>query len=169
MDNAEPEDYVSYNAHFKVVICKPCKQCIRPGGAYRHFMQHKNDIASPIRKAIRAYCHTLELVTPDAVRIPTNGRPVPELRIQQGLKCSEPGCGYLCPALATAQTHARTHGWLLRDPPMWSEVYIQVISFTVADRSPFFLVTKPFISKSTPICRIHNPRSRAAKISFQHF
>jgi Orsellinic acid/F9775 biosynthesis cluster protein D len=165
MDN-DPDDYVTYHPQLKVVICQPCKQCIRPGGAYRHLLQHKNDIAQPIRSAIQKYCDALELVEPEDVSIPTDGQPVPGLQIQNGFKCSEPQCANLCSSITTAKNHARTHGWVANKPPMWSEVAIQVSTIAVADTSHSSPATKQSSSKSHPIhsCQLH-----ASKITCHSF
>ena len=81
-------DYVTYNAEYKVLICRQHQFAIPPDGILRHFRDMHKAIPIASRKAIADYSKTLELATPDEVATPSEPvEAVQGLTVVRGFQC----------------------------------------------------------------------------------
>jgi Orsellinic acid/F9775 biosynthesis cluster protein D len=114
-------DYVNYNAKYKVFICRAHKYGITPDYIPRHFRDHHKGTPLPTRQAIVDYSKTLDLAAPDDIAIPTEAvEPIKELCIVDGFRCEYDGCSELRGTYGSMKEHCkRVHEWVTATGVMW--------------------------------------------------
>jgi Orsellinic acid/F9775 biosynthesis cluster protein D len=114
-------DYVTYNAKYKVLICRYHQFAIPPDGILRHFRDMHKAIPITTRKAIADYSKTLDLATLNEVATPNEPvQPVQELTVIRGFQCRYGGCSELRSTVTSMKQHCReTHGWAASTDVMW--------------------------------------------------
>jgi hypothetical protein len=123
------DEHIRYVEEYKVVICRTCRYCIRPGGSYDHFRLWHKDLGLPVRKELQSHCDSLDLANPKDVRVPTDGATIDDLALYTGRRCTIPACGALCVKESQAIKHARGHGWVVGRPKTWETCKVQVRTF----------------------------------------
>ena len=89
-------EYVTYNAEYKVLICRQHKYGISPDGILRHFRDFHKAVPLATRQAIGDYSKTLDLATPTEVGTPCEPvQPVQGLMVINGFRCEYNGCSEL--------------------------------------------------------------------------
>src|SRR6202041_2283330 len=122
-------EHLLYVEEHKVVICRTCKFCIRPGGSRDHFRRYHNELGRSTRKELEEHCDSLDLANPKDVLPPTannNREAIDGLALYTGLRCKILNCGAVCVKESTAMQHARSHGWVLNRPKIWVICKVQV-------------------------------------------
>jgi hypothetical protein len=122
-------DYVTYNAEYKVLICRHHQSAIPPDGILRHFRDMHKAIPIATRKAIADYSKTMELATLDEVTTPNEPvEPVAGLSVIRGFQCEYGGCSELRSTVTSMKQHCReTHGWTAFTRIMWMNQAFQTL------------------------------------------
>jgi uncharacterized C2H2 Zn-finger protein len=146
------DEHLLYVEEHRVVICRTCKYCIRPGGPCYHFRRYHNELGLPTRKELERYCDGLDLANPKDVPLPTaNCAAIDGLALHMGLRCTIPTCGAVCVKESTAIQHARSHGWILNRPKIWDICKVQYL-WSIKDPSmaPRMLYRRAFFNTHSP-------------------
>ena len=91
------DEHIVYVEQYKVVVCRTCKYCIRPGGSYQHFRRWHKDLGLLVRKELQSYCDALDLANPKDVPVHTDGATIDGLTLYTGRRCTIPTCSTLTP------------------------------------------------------------------------
>jgi hypothetical protein len=122
-------DYVTYNADYKVLICRSHRYGIAPDFIERHLRQYHKGIPLPTRQTIVDYSKTLDLAAPEDIEIPSEaGQPIKELSIVDGFQCVYDDCSELCGTYGSMKEHCkRNHGWLAAAGVKWRSQQMQTM------------------------------------------
>jgi hypothetical protein len=114
-------DYVTYNAEYKVLVCRSHKFGIAPDYVERHLRESHKGIPLETRQAIVDYSGTLDLAAPGDIAIPSETvQPINELCIIDGFRCMYDGCSELRGTNGSMKEHCkRDHGWVSATGVMW--------------------------------------------------
>ena len=136
---------ISYNADYKVLICRTCSHAVKPGdGIKRHFKDtHSRTIDVGVRKLIFKHAKSLSLSSPEEVPIPPSTcPPIDGISLLSGWSCDE--CGHVCPSERSMQEHCRVeHKWVKSTGQRWRSKNIQTFfqgaeTFFQGDIQTFF-------------------------------
>jgi hypothetical protein len=128
MSTSIVNEHLLYLEEHRVVICRTCKHCIRPGGSGHHFRRQHKELERHTRRALKEHCDSLNLANPKDIPLPTpnNCAAIDGLALHTGLRCTISTCGALSLKESTAIQHARSHGWVLNRPETWVICKVQV-------------------------------------------
>ena len=114
------DQYVAYNADYKVLICRQHKYAIPPDWVLRHFRE-SHTIPLATRQLIGDYSQTLELVMPENVATPaTPAQCIEGLTLVNGFQCQYEGCIELRSTERSMKEHCRgKHEWKARIGATW--------------------------------------------------
>lgn len=133
------EEYVDYNAQYRVVICKKCKHCIKPPpGDKRHLKCFHQEWSLSLRKKILQYIAQFHLATPSEVVLPRpKCPPILGLEVSNGWCCEE--CRYCCISDVNMQQHSKEmHKWIAAKGKRWKPARVQ--TFFVGPSRRYFEV-----------------------------
>ncbi|KAH6674868.1 hypothetical protein B0J14DRAFT_23182 [Halenospora varia] len=100
-----PEQLLQYLPTYKVVICSACRYAIQPTAIARHLKEIHN-IQRSNRKPYMQYVSPFELDEAEKVRcLEPQDFPVPQLPVQDGLRCEHPQCRHLCVSTKRMKSH----------------------------------------------------------------
>lgn len=100
-----PEQLLQYLPTYKVVICSACRYAIQPTAIARHLKEIHN-IQRSNRKPYMQYVSSFELDEAEKVRcLEPQDFPVPQLPVQDGLRCEHPQCRHLCVSTKRMKSH----------------------------------------------------------------
>ena len=106
-------EYINYNQHFEVLICRICKIGIT--GIHRHFARnHQSQISLKIRKEIDEYVKDLILRSVKHISNPMQEiEAIEGIEITEGFKCiAESGCRKVFGTEDSIESHCRNiHDW----------------------------------------------------------
>jgi hypothetical protein len=121
--------YVTYNAPYKVLICRQHKYAVPPDAILRHFRDCHHGIPLPTRQAIFNYSRTLDLAAPEDIVIPQDAvERIKELGITEGFQCVYNDCSELRGTNESMEQHCRkAHGWVTATGKMWRNQTFQTI------------------------------------------
>ncbi|KAH8660799.1 hypothetical protein BGZ60DRAFT_456111 [Tricladium varicosporioides] len=101
----QPQQLLHYLPTYKVVICSACQYAIQPAAIARHLKEIHN-IQRSNRKPYMHYISSFELDEAEKVRcLEPIEFPVPELPVQDGLRCEHPQCRHLCVSTKRMKSH----------------------------------------------------------------
>jgi Orsellinic acid/F9775 biosynthesis cluster protein D len=115
-------DYVTYNAEYRVLICRSHKYGITPDYILRHFRDHHKGIPLQTQETIVDYSKALDLAAPEDIGIPSEAvEPIKELCMTEGFQCGYDGCSELRGTYGSMKEHCkRVHEWLSATGIMWT-------------------------------------------------
>ena len=125
------DQYVTYNAEHKVLICRQHDYCIPPNYISRHFRESHKSIPLATRQAIVDYSQKMNLLAPEAVLNPTESvNPINHLRVLQGFQCFHDDCLALHTTENSIKQHCREkHQWESESGDMWIKQSMQTFFF----------------------------------------
>ncbi|EED20128.1 conserved hypothetical protein [Talaromyces stipitatus ATCC 10500] len=133
------DDFLHYNAQYKLLICLKCKYAIQKTAVGNHLLRHK--IYRAERQRLLSAISDLELLEPDDVQFPlVRCEPVEGLPVIAGYKCTATDCGSLYASIKRMRRHWReSHG--LSDLPQGyaCAVYFEATGGTPSVAEPVVL------------------------------
>jgi hypothetical protein len=121
--------YVTYNAEYKVLICRGHKFGIAPDNILRHFRRYHKSVPLATREAIVDYSKTLDLAAPENIAVPGETVDAVEgLTIVDGYQCRYYDCFELRSTDVSIKEHCKKeHGWLTVTGTTWRKQTFQTI------------------------------------------
>jgi hypothetical protein len=120
-------EYVTYNADYKVLICCQHKYAIVPDWVSRHFQEFHKATPLATRQLISDYSKTLELAMPDIVaaqQAPVYA--IDGLAVVDGFQCQYTECCQLRSTERSIKEHCREeHEWKVQTGVMWKNQAFQ--------------------------------------------
>lgn len=103
------DEFLLYNATYRVLICRPCQYAIQKSAVESHLLRHK--IYRLERQQLLAEIAVLELLEPDDVQNPPLiSAPIDGLPLIPGLRCNFTACGELFASSKRMKRHwSETH------------------------------------------------------------
>ncbi|OAL05198.1 hypothetical protein IQ06DRAFT_331763 [Phaeosphaeriaceae sp. SRC1lsM3a] len=102
----DPQDSLSYNAAYRVLICRECQYAIQKNAISSHLLRHK--IYREDRQRLLARVAELDLLDPEDVVLPSPGSPAVEgLAVITGYCCTKRECGSLWASIKRMKRHQR--------------------------------------------------------------
>ncbi|KAH7384407.1 hypothetical protein DE146DRAFT_224874 [Phaeosphaeria sp. MPI-PUGE-AT-0046c] len=99
-----PQEILTYNAAYCVLICRECQYAIQKNAISSHLLRHK--IYREERQRLLSYVSDLHLLDPEDVITPARGAPPIEgLSVIPGYCCTRRGCGSLCASIKRMKRH----------------------------------------------------------------
>jgi hypothetical protein len=113
--------YVIYNAHYKVLICRQHKYTITPDWVLRHFQEFHKAIPLATRQLIVDHSKSLDLVIPENVATPLElVQCIEGLSVVNGFQCQYEGCSELRSTERSIKEHCRrNHEWKAQTGVKW--------------------------------------------------
>jgi hypothetical protein len=123
------DSYVTYNAQYKVLICRQHKYAIPPDYITRHFRESHQGIPLATRQGIVDYSKTLDLAAVEEVATPPDQvEPVHGLNITDGFQCEFDECSELRSTTTSMKQHCwEAHKWVAAAGIQWKGQGIQTI------------------------------------------
>src|SRR5436305_2186391 len=122
-------EYINYNQHFEVLICRICKTGIT--GIHRHFARnHQSQISLKIRKEIDEYVADLILRSVKHVSTPTREiKAIEGIEISEGFRCiMESGCQKVFGTEGSIEWHCRNfHDWNVSKGNTYTLSFIDIL------------------------------------------
>jgi Orsellinic acid/F9775 biosynthesis cluster protein D len=121
--------YVTYNAEYKVLICRQHQYAIPPDYITRHLRDSHQAIPLATRQAIVEYSKTLELVGVEDLATPQEPvEPVHGVKITNGFQCEFDECSALRGTDTSMKQHCwEAHKWVAAMGIKWQVQPIQTI------------------------------------------
>ena len=121
--------YVTYNAQYKVLICREHKYGIAPDYVLRHLRDYHKGVPLATRNAIVNYSKTLDLAVPENIIVPVGiVHPIEGLTVVDGYQCTYHDCSELRGTDTSIKEHCkREHRWLTITGTTWKKQAIQTI------------------------------------------
>ena len=113
--------YITYNEHYKVLICSQHEYALTPDWVLRHFQEFHKSIPFETRQLIVEHSKSLDLVSPENIATPIELVPcVDGLAIVHGFQCHYEGCSELRSTERSIKEHCRkNHEWKAKMGAMW--------------------------------------------------
>jgi hypothetical protein len=139
--NGSHGEYLLHLPNHQVIICRPCKHALVPGGksVERHLRKWHKTMEVQDRRELVRYCQGLPLAIPKRVMAPVqDSQPIQGLALFDGQMCGP--CGYVCRSERNMQEHCRgEHRWIKEQGTMWTRHKVQ--TFFDGPNRKYFVVT----------------------------
>ena len=121
--------YVTYNAQYKVLICREHMYGVNPDHLSRHLRDSHKSIPLAMRNAIVDYSKTLDLAAPENIDVVGETvHAIESLTVVDGYQCTYYDCSELRSTDGSMKEHCKKeHGWLTVTGVMWKKQAFQTI------------------------------------------
>jgi len=123
------EQYIRYNAEFRLAICKSCQTGISSIDPGRHFQRNHPETWQEHRKPLLTFLRGMILTPTEALHEPMAWRePIDGLKVNNGWGCGEDDCTYYTTSKKHIENHCpEKHGTDAFKQKKWFECHVQTL------------------------------------------